>query len=133
MRGNRNYGFCRSKHRLKSQYDAKNEPKVSAAYTPIATLPRVSSGTPPPGNWKSMLPMQTNPNRDEITAKAARENLFNFFRDYREPVRSNSVMARSISSRAESAEERMPWTRRRKSSGFDARMMASSSVIRLRE
>src|SRR5271156_5196438 len=49
------------------------------------------------------------------------------------PVRSNSVMARSMSSRAESAEERTPWTRRRKSSGFEARRIASSKVMRLRE
>ena len=52
---------------------------------------------------------------------------------YRRAMRSYSFMVRSISSRAASAAERMPWTRRRKSSGLEARSKASSKVMRLRE
>ena len=39
---------------------------------------------------------------------------------YRRPKRSYSAMVRSISSRAASAAERMPWTRSLKSSGLEA-------------
>src|SRR6476620_8535552 len=43
--------------------------------------------------------------------------------------RSKSAIWRSISSRAESEAERMPWMRRRNSSGLEARLRASSRVM----
>src|SRR5215813_13847747 len=48
---------------------------------------------------------------------------------YLRAKRSKSAIWRSISSRAESEAERMPWMRRRNSSGFEARFRASSRVM----
>src|SRR6185437_6699468 len=61
------------------------------------------------------------------------EVLFYLCFQRRGPVRSNSVMVRSISARAASAEERLPWARSLNSSGVLARINASSSVIKFLE
>jgi formate hydrogenlyase subunit 6/NADH:ubiquinone oxidoreductase subunit I len=63
--------------------------------------------------------------RASASAQAPRFSISRYLR----AKRSKSAICRSISSRAASAAERMPWIRSLNSSAFDARESASSNVI----